>query len=331
MKRKTPLIIIADMGATYSRVASIDEYQAIRHVETYASSDYHSPKEVISTYLNDIGESEPDHVFIAVATPIKNDRLILTNNHWDFLQSEIAQKLNTRVTFINDFEALSLALDHLSHSDLIPVNVKDHLTTNGIPINHLGLPKVVIGTGTGFGTAMNLPSESGAISIPSEGGHALYSPQDEYEIAIISLAMKECERPIIIEDLLGCKEGIARLIRIMATIDTLTPSFDLTPAALLEAALEEKDPFAQKVLNRYCAMLGNAASNIALSTGAFGGIYIGGGFAPRFYDFLAQSDFNRCFLNKISVNPLLSDIPIYLITHPYPALVGLQQILHRYL
>lgn len=331
MKRKTPLIIIADMGATYSRVASIDEYQAIRYVETYISADYHCPKEVITTYLNDIGESEPDHVFIAVATPVKNDRLILTNNHWDFLQSEISQKLNTRVTFINDFEALSLALDHLSHSDVIQLNAKENLTTNGISINNLGLPKVVIGTGTGFGTAMSLHSEQGAISIPSEGGHALYSPQDDQEIEIISLAMKECERTIIIEDLLGCKEGIPRLIRIMALIGALTPSFDSTPEALLKAALEQKDPFALTVLNRYCAMLGNAASNIALSTGAFGGVYIGGGFAPRFNEFLAQSDFNRCFLNKDSVNELLSDIPIYLITHPYPALVGLQQILHRYL
>lgn len=332
MKRKTPLIIIADMGATFSRVASIDEYQAIRRVETYSSAHYNSPNEVVSTYLNDIGEADPDHVLIAVATPVKNDHLVLMNNHWDFLQSEVAQKLNTKVTFINDFEALSLALDHLSHSDTVLISGhSEALSHNAQALNDYSLPKVVIGTGTGFGTAMNLPTEFGAISIPSEGGHALYSPQDAQEIQIIDLAMQECKRPIIIEDLLGCKEGIPRLIRLMAEIEKTSPTFEATSAALLQAALETHDPFAISVLDRYCAMLGNVASDIALTTGAFGGIYIGGGFAPRFSDFLFASKFRDCFLNKVSVNGLLADTPTYLITHPYATLVGLQQILHRYL
>ena len=332
MKRKTPLIIIADMGATFSRVASIDEYQAIRRVETYPSAQYNSPKDVICAYLNDIGESDPEHVLIAVATPVKNDHLVLTNNHWDFSQSDIAQKLNTKVTFINDFEALSLALDHLPLSDTLLIQTSSASLPQSMPTaNNYILPKVVIGTGTGFGTAMSLPTDSGAISIPSEGGHALYSPQDSIEIQIVDLAMQECQHPIIVEDLLGCKEGIPRLIRIMAQLNESTPSFDATPTALLQAALEIEDPFAIEVLNRYCAMLGNVASDIALTTGAFGGIYIGGGFTPRFSDFLLASPFRDCFLNKVSVNALLSETPTYLITHPYPALVGLQQILHRYL
>ena len=329
MKRKHPLIIVADMGATYSRVAFIDEYYAIRHIETYLSANFASPKEVISTYLNDINEEMPDHVFIAVATPISNDHLVLTNNHWDFSQNETAQALNTKVTFVNDFEALSLSLNHLSQTETIEIGT--HTPKASQLLN--SLPKIVIGTGTGFGTAMIIEGTQGAspISLPSEGGHALYAPQDSEEIKIIELAINALDRPIIVEDFLGCKSGIPRLITIMAEIENIRPNFPIDAIGLLSAALEHKNDFAIKVLNRYCSMLGNVASNIALTAGAFGGIYIGGGFAPRFSEFLQNSGFREAFLNKASVNNLLEETPTYLIIHPYATLVGLQQILTRYL
>lgn len=328
MNHKLPLIIVADMGATFSRLAFIDEYQAIRHVKVYPSCDFHSPKEVISTYLAELNEESPDHIFIAVAAPIINDRLILTNNHWDFSQQEIAQDLNTKVTFINDFEALSLSLDHLSHLETMEIGQHvEHKLPHAI--HH---SKVVIGTGTGFGTAMSLQTEHGMISVPSEGGHALYAPQDCVETALLDLAIKELHRPVIVEDLLACKHGISRLIRLMATLDNISEiTFDSTPEGLLSAALETKDDFALTVLERYCMMLGNVASNIALTTGAAGGIYIGGGFSPRFSEFLQTSKFRECFVNKESVAKILETIPTYLITHPYATLVGLQQILPRYL
>lgn len=328
MSHKQPLIIIADMGATFSRLAFIDEYQAIRHIKVYPSADFHSPKEVINAYLADINEDEPDHVFIAVAAPIVNDRLVLTNNHWDFSQQEIAQDLNTKVTFINDFEALSLSLDHLSQLDIIEIG--QHAERKNAHSIHYS--KVVIGTGTGFGTAMSLQTENGTVSVPSEGGHALYAPQDCVETEIIHLAIKELNRPIIVEDLLACKHGIQRLIKLMAVMEQRsTITFEATPEGLLNAALEAKDPFAITVLNRYCMMLGNVASNIAITTGAAGGIYIGGGFSPRFSEFLQASKFRECFVNKESVADILKSVPTYLITHPYATLVGLQQILPRYL
>ncbi len=327
MSHKLPLIIIADMGATFSRLAFIDEYQAIRHVKVYPSTGFHSPKEVIGAYLTEINVENPDHIFIAVAAPIVNDRLILTNNHWDFSQQEIAQDLNTKVTFINDFEALSLSLDHLSHFEVTEIG--QHTASKPNPIQH---SKVVIGTGTGFGTAISLQTEHGTISIPSEGGHALYAPQDCIETELIDLAIKELNRPVIVEDLLACKHGIERLIRLMsiqAQISTIP--FEATPEGLLQAALEQQEPFAIQVLDRYCMMLGNVASNIALMTGAASGIYIGGGFSPRFSEFLQASKFRACFVNKESVANILETIPTYLITHPYATLVGLQQILPRYL
>lgn len=328
MSHKQSLIIVADMGATFSRLAFIDEYQAIRHIKVYPSANFHSPKEVISTYLADINAEYPDHVFIAVAAPIVNDRLVLTNNHWDFSQQEIAQNLNTKVTFINDFEALSLSLDHLSQQEIIEIGLHQE-SKHAHSIHH---SKVVIGTGTGFGTALSLQTEHGTISVPSEGGHALYSPQDCVETEIVHLAIKELHRPIIVEDLLACKCGIARLIKLMAIIEHIsTISFEATPEGLVKAALEDQDPFAVTVLNRYCMMLGNTASNIALTTGAAGGIYIGGGFSPRFSEFLQASKFRECFVNKESVTDILKAIPTYLITHPYATLVGLQQILPRYL
>lgn len=327
MKNKPFEVIIADMGATYSRVALLDEYQAIRHVKTYESNQFDSPSMVINAYLAEQALMVPDLVLIAVAAPIDQDRLNLTNIHWDFSQQAVAQELNTKVVFLNDFEALSMALDHISDSDLLPLTTNNHLPSMALTPQ----AKIVIGTGTGFGTAMALTLNGETKSFASEGGHSLYAPQDLIEIAIMQQLMDQLGRPIITEDILGCKEGITRLITILADLEGITLDFEPTPEALVVAACERESPFAIQVLNRYCMMLGNAASNLVLNTGATGGVYLGGGFAPRFGEFLQQSDFYSAFLNKAKVESLLENIPIYLITHPYATLVGLQHILPRYL
>ncbi len=327
MKNKPLEVIIADMGATYSRVALLDEYQAIRHVKTYASNQFDSPAMVINAYLAEQALVMPDLILIAVAAPIDQDRLNLTNIHWDFSQQAIMHELNTKVIFLNDFEALSMALDHISDADLFSLNHnQDHSLTTALTPG----AKLVIGTGTGFGTAIALTHNGETISLPSEGGHALYTPQDPLEITILQQLMDQLGRPIVTEDILGCKEGIPRLITTLSDLEGVSLTFPPTAEALVEA-VEAELPFAIEVLNRYCMMLGNVASNLVLSTGATGGVYIGGGFAPRFATFLQQSDFHLSFLNKANVESLLKNVPIYLITHPYATLVGLQHILPKYL
>ncbi len=326
MNRKEPRVIVADMGATYSRLAFIDEYQAVRNVKTYSSHNFDSPREVILAYLADLGEEEADHILIAVAAPITDDQLNLKNIHWNFSQQDIAKEFNGKVTFINDFEALSSSLQYLSHNDLIAIGSPSAANiTSGFQT------RVVIGTGTGFGTALNIQSSFGNFSIPSEGGQAIYAPQDAEEIELVKIAQNELNRPVIIEDFLACKAGITRLIELLADIHDKEISFERTPKGLLTAAIEQNIPFAQYILNRYCMMLGNTAGNIAVTAGANAGVYIGGGFAPRFAQFIQQSSFRDCFVNKISVKALLEEIPTFVITHPYATLVGLQQLLPRYL
>lgn len=313
----SPLILVADMGATFSRVGIIDEFNALRHIETLASTDFASPKEVIEKYLQDHSLEEPDHIYIAVAAPLISDRLILTNIDWDFTIQEVAHGLNTKVTFVNDFEALSLSIHQLPLHDIEALD--------NVPEN-IDAPKVVIGTGTGFGTALVIKSGEETMSLPSEGGHALYSPQDKEELELLKLAMTETARPLIVEDFLSCKQGIPRLIRLMAQLHQKHTAFH-NAEGLVHYALKEQDPFAQQILHRYCSMLGNTASNIALNTGAQGGIYLGGGFVPRFTDFLKQSNFRKAFENKATVEGYLQAIPCYVITHPYATLIGLQHLL----
>lgn len=335
-----PLILVADMGATFSRIGVIDEFAAIRHVETLRSNDYPSPKEVIEAYLSRFEFPHPAEVMIAMAAPILGDRLKLTNIHWEFSIQEIAHELNTRVTFVNDFEALSLSLHHLATQDIVAIHqrpLEKEPTSTSATENEIeplstsltalsDAPKVVIGTGTGFGTALTLRDGERLISLPAEGGHALYAPQDLEEIEIMKLSIQNLKRPLIVEDLLSCKEGIPRLIRKMGMIHDQNTDYS-DAKGLVHAAIEEENPFAQKILHRYCAMLGNVASNIALTTGAQGGVYIGGGFVPRFTQFLQQSAFRHSFENKASVEGYLKAIPTYVITHPYATLIGLQYLL----
>ena len=182
----------------------------------------------------------------------------------------------------------------------------------------------------------SISPHSEPIIIASEGGHSVFAPFDQEEIALLSLLSntpsllkgKLAPYPIILEDLLSGTHGVKRLIDAMALLYDKNPTFN-SPETLLHSALTEKEPFARAVLTRYSLLLATIASNIALTTGARDGIYIGGGLAPRFADFLANSPFRKRFEGNLTVNNYLKTIPTYLIEHADPTLIGLQYLADR--
>lgn len=325
MKQSDVSTLITDMGATFTRIAYIDSEGAISHIRKYLSSDFPSPTELIEQYLRDVTPPAPHQLLMAIAAPIQGDQISLSNNHWHFSLKEMADRLSLKVKPFNDFAALAASLDHLTEREVVRI---DSAQESASPFNNH--PKAVIGSGTGFGSALLISTATGSFTIPAEGGQALYPPQDQEEIAILKLVEQTLHRPVTIEDLLGCQRGIPRLIMAMAKIYGQTPVDFSSAKGLLTAALEEKMPFAIAVLSRYCAMLGNVAANTLLTSGALGGVYIAGGFAPRFESFLLDSPFREAFCNRSHIDEILTQVPTYLIKHPYATLIGLKQILSNH-
>lgn len=335
MKHNDVSTLITDMGATFTRIAYLDQAGEIHHIRQYPSAEFLSPIELIEQYLRDVAPPTPQRLLMAIAAPIQGDLISLSNNHWRFSLKEMANRLAVKVEPFNDFAALAASLDHLTEREVVKIDhlqeerVANEQCSKSIRSNTM-LPKAVIGSGTGFGSALLIPSQKGSFTVAAEGGQALYPPQDQEEIAIVKLVEQMLHRPVTVEDLLGCQRGIPRLIMAMAKIQGQTPVDFSSAKSLLEAALEKKSPFAIEVLSRYCAMLGNVAANTVLTSGALGGLYIAGGFAPRFQPFLLTSPFREAFCNRSHIDEILTEVPTYLITHPYATLIGLKQILSNH-
>jgi glucokinase len=220
---------------------------------------------------------------------------------------------------VNDFTALAMALPGLGAGDVRQVG-------GGAPAANA--VRGVLGPGTGLGVSGVSPTVDGFVTLGSEGGHNSFAPADEREFAILQYAWQRwqhvsCERLIsgpgleIIHAALAQRNGVAAPAR--------------SAPAILACALDEGDALCLEVLECFCGMLGTAAANLAVTLGAFGGIYIGGGIVPRMGEWFASSPFRAHFEAKGRFSDYLARIPTYVITTPNPAFVGVATILSEHL
>ena len=161
------------------------------------------------------------------------------------------------------------------------------------------------------------------MAMPSEGGHACFAPGDPVEDEILRILRRRYDR-VSIERLI-CGPGLLNLHRALAEIDGRETRID-DPAQITEAALKDPNSPCGATLARFCAMLGAVAGDIALTTGARGGIYIAGGIAPRILPFIRSSPFRRRFERKGRFQPYMEAIPTKVILHKHAALLGAARV-----
>jgi len=177
---------------------------------------------------------------------------------------------------------------------------------------------VVLGAGTGFGVAALARGPLGDVALATEGGHAGFAPIDEVEVEVWR-RMHARHGRVSIERLLS-GGGLYDLYRILCELEEGTPVCG-DEKAVMQAATNG-DPAAVRTLDRFCAILGGVAGDLALTYGARGGVFVSGGIAPRMADRLAAGGFRARFEDKGRLSPFVKDIPTALVLHPYPALVG---------
>ncbi|SFN50816.1 glucokinase [Actinomadura madurae] len=179
-----------------------------------------------------------------------------------------------------------------------------------------GAPLAVVGPGTGLGVAGLVPTPSGWVPVPGEGGQVDIPAATEREIAVARLL--RAEKGAVTAEYLLSGAGLVRVHRYLATLDG-EPQEELTPRQICE---RQDDPRCRETLEMFCALLGSLAGNAALTLGARGGVYLGGGILPRIVDVLRGSAFRARFEGKPPVEDYMRAIPTALIVHPGPALVG---------
>jgi len=309
--------LVADIGATNARFGLVSPKKVVLHTRTLAVADHPTIADAIAIYLGERGALPMPHQgALAIASAITGDRVAMTNHPWSFSISALKSHFGfARLEVINDFTALALALPHLAPADRQPVGGGDPVTNT---------PIGVLGPGSGLGVSGLVPSRAGWISLSSEGGHATMAPASDRESAVLDHMRRHFDHVSAERVLSG--PGLVNLYNTLAALDGVS-SRGYTAAQITDPGIGAADPLCAEATSLFCAMLGTMAANLALTLGARGGIYIGGGIVPRLGQRFAESPFRARFEAKGRFSHYLAAIPTWVVTHPLPAFLGCAAVL----
>jgi glucokinase len=312
--------LIADVGATNARFAVVSTEKGFQNARVLACEDYPSIDAAIAAYLdNELPQTDAQRLeaaALAVAGPVTGDRVALTNHPWSFSIDELRARLALdQLHVINDFAAVALAMPYLDADERLQVG-------GGEPL--AGAPIGILGPGSGLGVSGLVLTPTGWLPLPGEGGHATMAPANSRESAVLDRMRARFEHVSAERVLSG--PGLVDLYKSLTEIDG-TPAVPFTAAQISDPGICEGDARCREAVDIFCAMLGTVAGNLALTLGARGGVYIAGGIVPKLGGTFAASAFRERFEAKGRLRPYVARIPTYVVTHPFPAFLGLAALL----
>jgi glucokinase len=312
--------LLADIGATHARFALQTAPGTYRSVRVLKCDDFDGIVALLRFYLSEHAELRLNHAALALANPVDGDYVRMTNRPWAFSTDAVRRELGlATLLIVNDFTALAMAIPGLKPENLMQVGP-------GKPVP--GAVLGVLGPGTGLGVSGGIPTVDGFITLGSEGGHVNFAPGDEREFAVLQTAWRQWSH--VSNERLISGPGMEIIHRALAERNGVqAPARD--SAAIIAAAMDEQDPLCLEVLECFCGMLGGAAANLAVTLGAFGGIFIGGGIVPRLKEWFKSSPFRARFEAKGRFSGYIADIPTYVISTPHVAFDGVANILSEHL
>ncbi len=318
------MYLAGDIGGTKTNLA-LYAYQDgklfSQKAASYPSKDHATLTEIVRDFLKD-APTEVNRACFGVAGPVKNGVVQVTNLPWTIDASAIQNELNFhQVSLLNDLEANAYGIQTLHSHELLPLNPD----ANTFQVGN----RALISAGTGLGEAGLLWDGVVHRPFPSEGGHCSFSPTDPLGDELLSFLRKEHPH-VSWERVLSGGLGIKNLYRFFRQRsgqpepDWLTQQLahgDLG-AVVTQAGLAEKDPVCVEALNYFTRNYGAEAGNLALKMLALGGVYIGGGIAPKMLPKMKSKIFLEAFTTKGRLSPLLQSIPVYVILNDKTALQG---------
>ena len=306
--------LVGDIGGSNARFA-IARREAggvvLDHVVAMRA-DHADLVAAIEHYLLTTGEKRPPAAAIAIAGPVVGDHAEITNNTaWSFAVEATRRRLSLdRLTALNDFTAIALSLPHLRAGDQRQIG--GGAATAGAPIG-------VIGPGTGLGASGVVRTATRWAAIEGEGGHATFAPMSERESRIADLLRGRFGHVSWERVLSG--PGLVNLYTAIAQLEGHAAE-TLAPEAIDERGRSGACAMCREALELFCAILGTAAGSLALTLGARGGVFIGGGIVPRLGAFFDSSAFRGRFESKGRLSDYVRAIPTFVITAAYPGLIG---------
>ncbi len=297
--------LLADVGGTNVRFAS--QFIAngpLQQTGSYACADFESLADAIHHHLGREGLARPRCGAIGIATPITGDQVRMTNHAWAFSIKAMREALGLqRLLVLNDFSALALALPALAADARRQIG-------GGAAVD--GAAIALIGPGTGLGVSGLVPSFNGEGLVPigGEGGHVTLSSFEPEEAAVLAVLHRRFGHVSAERALSG--PGLENLYLALAQVHGRQVEA-LRADQVTAAALAGSDATAEAVLALFSSLLGAAAGNLALTLGARGGVYIGGGIVPRLGERFNAVKFRQSFEAKGRFRAYLAEIPSYIV------------------
>ena len=307
--------LMGDVGGTNARFAVQEAPGAPpTQVVTYPVADYENFDDCLQAYVQQLTGERPRQAAVGIANPIVGDHVRMTNFHWAFSIEAVRQKLGfDRLLLINDFTALALSLPSLQPEHLRRVGTAGTADPQGA----IGL----LGPGTGLGVSGLLHDTAGRlVPLGGEGGHVSLASANAREDAVIAVLRERFGHCSAERALQGA--GLVSMYEALCKIDGVSAA-SLDPAGVTAAATAGSDARCVETVELFFAFLGSVAGNLALTLGARGGVYIGGGIVPRLGDWIDRSTFRERFIAKGRFRDYLDAIPTWVIhAETSPALMG---------
>ena len=316
-------VLAGDIGGTKTllQLVEIDVATAhynVVHEQRYASQNYVDFDLIVKDFLSQIEQkittTQSLPACFAVAGPIKNfnqdkQTASVTNLNWqlDSLELKTTHQLR-KVSLINDFESIAHGLHILSEQDLVTLQT-GQAQDKGV--------KLIMGAGTGLGVCQLVQHGSSYSVLASEGGHCDFAPADEQQTRLLLYLLKKY--PHVSYDRILSGLGIENIFSFLAneqkkdneSFVTNTLAAD-DPAAQISNMVNEQ-PIAKETIAMFMSIYGAQAGNFALTALPYGGVYIGGGIAPKLIETLEGSNFLSAFKQKGRMNALMDAFPIHVI------------------
>ncbi len=304
--------LVADIGGTNSRLALYDPItNELRALRTYINREHAQFEDVVDDWWDALSEPGPTDCCLAVAAPPFSDRVTMLNIDWSFSLQDLAKRFGfSQLRGINDFEGNAYAVPYLTASDLTALHLGN--TSHGSRL-------ATVGPGTGLGGATLSWMGATPVASASEPGHMGLSPATELELDLFRHLLPKTGE--VYAEYLVSGPGLQRLYQAIGAIQG-HKTLPLLPEEISARAQSRECAHCTLTLNTFCALLGSVCGNYVLANGAYGGLYLAGGFLPGMITFLQQSTFVQRFQQKGKMRAHLDQVPLFVITSDKTGLMG---------
>jgi glucokinase len=316
------MILAGDVGGTKVHLALFDFTDGeLKHLrdQIFPAKEYAGLEEIVKEFI--VTEKVTSACF-GVPGPVRDGRLRLTNLPWTLDSRELASDLKIDYVFlINDLQANGYGIAELGPDQIYTLSEGDSRQVGN---------RALISAGTGLGEAFLVWDGRDYVPYPSEGGHSDYAPRNEDEIDLLRFLKQKYNGRISFERVVSGM-GLTNIYEFLREVRGLEEPVWLAEkiaaaqdpnSVITEMGLSAKAEICVKALDMFVSAYGAEAGNLALKVLSAGGLYIGGGIAPRILEKLKDGTFLKSFRDKGRLSQLLINMPVRVILDSRAALLG---------